>query len=81
MHADENPRSSVYGPAICAKTSLECFELLTCKSLPFRQEKQKIDAEVAEKSHAEAKILHGFCALYVEALGCGYATPYISWSG
>ena len=44
---------------------------LTCRSLPFRQEKQEINAEVAEvaeKRDADAKILSGLCAPCVEAL-------------
>jgi hypothetical protein len=35
--------------------------------LPFRRERQKINAEVAEKSHSKAKILCGLRALCVEA--------------
>lgn len=55
------------------------FVLLTYRSLPFRREKQKTNAEVAEvveKSHAEGIIL---CCLFVEALGCGYSAPCVSW--
>ena len=44
-------------------------EVLTCRSLPSNQEKQKINAEVAEvaeKSHAESKTLCGLRALCSE---------------
>jgi hypothetical protein len=43
--------------------------------LPLRQEKQQINAEVAEKSHVQ-EVLCGLCARCIEASDCGYAAPY-----
>jgi hypothetical protein len=44
--------------------------------LPFRQEKQKINAELAEKKHSKAKNPHAVSApSALRLLGCGYSAP------